>query len=131
MIFNHFPFSIFGDEEPGNVSTILQQERERQMNFNPISQHDTNSNGFDELNRTIDNNMNQDSFNDSPEWLQHWRITQEAERERLQQLDASHPGASPPEPPTRPPKRPELRTEVNIFIDFLLSIVCNNNSSEN
>ena len=118
MIFNLFSFSIFGDEEPGNVSTILQQERERQMNFNPISQHDKNSNGFDEFNRITDDNMNQDCFNDSPEWLQHWRITQEAERERLQQLDASQPGASPPEPPTRPPKRPELRIEVIIFFVF-------------
>ena len=57
--------------------------------------------------------MNQNNYTDTPEWLHDWRIRQEAERQRLQELDISHPGAPLPEPPSRPPKRPELGLKVN------------------
>ena len=102
-------FSIFGDEDQGTVSTILQQEQIRQSHFNPIP----NTTDIEVMDRINDKNMNQNNYSDAPEWLQHWRIRQEAEKERLQKLDASHPGCPPPDPPSRPPKRPELRTEVH------------------
>ena len=117
ITFRLFSFSIFGDEDQGTVSTILQQERQRQSNSNTNSKHATHSNDLQDMNGyPSDKNMNQNDYTEGPEWLQHWRIRQEAERERLQKFDASHPGVPPPDPPSRPPKRPEFRTEVNIII---------------
>ena len=55
--------------------------------------------------------LNNGNFTDSPDWLRSWWVQQEAERERLQKLDATCPGAPLPDPPIRPPKRPELRIE--------------------
>ena len=56
--------------------------------------------------------LKENNFTNSPEWLRNWWIQQEAERERLQKLDSTYPGAPLPDPPIRPPKRPELRVEM-------------------
>ena len=69
--------------------------------------------------------MNQNNYTDAPEWLHDWRIRQEAERQRLQELDISHPGAPLPDPPSRPPKRPELGLKVKILPTNLFIIQFN------
>ena len=63
------------------------------------------------MEQNLEKNMEHLDYNgmDSPEWLRNWWIQQEAERERLRNLNATHPGAPLPDPPVRPPKRLELR----------------------
>ena len=87
--------------------------------FNSEDGLDDNLQNHHRVNRTeeqtIERNMElQDTnFTDSPEWLRSWWIQQEAERERLQNLDSTYPGGPLPDPPIRPPKRPELRVEIS------------------
>jgi hypothetical protein len=87
--------------------------------FNSEDGLDDNLQNHNRVNRTeeqtLERNMElQDTnFTDSPEWLRSWWIQQEAERERLQNLDSTYPGGPLPDPPIRPPKRPELRVDIS------------------
>ena len=95
-MFALFTCSLFNDEE--NLSPPINDDEFKILeNMNKADQ-------------TPLNNMDMHDHNlDSPDWLKNWRIQQEAERERLQNLDTKNPGGQLPAPPIRPPKRPELR----------------------